>query len=74
MFLGDGTTTIQWNPILQESEGSNFRTHSAFFNDTWRINDRLTANLGIRCDKNDGQRSGRQRGRQGQRLEPARSA
>jgi outer membrane receptor for ferrienterochelin and colicin len=54
IFLGDGTTTIQWNPILQESEGSSFRTHSGFFNDTWRLTDRLTANIGLRYDKNDG--------------------
>jgi Carboxypeptidase regulatory-like domain/TonB dependent receptor/TonB-dependent Receptor Plug Domain len=54
IFLGDGTTTIQWNPILQDSEGSSFRTHSGFINDTWRLTDRLTANIGIRFDKNDG--------------------
>ena len=54
IFLGDGTTTIQWNPILEESEGSNFRTHSGFVNDTWRVSDRLTANVGLRFDKNDG--------------------
>lgn len=54
IFLGDGTTTIQWNPILQESEGSSFRTHSGFVNDSWRVSDRLTANIGIRFDKNRG--------------------
>jgi carboxypeptidase family protein/TonB-dependent receptor-like protein len=54
IFLGDGTTTIQWNPILQESEGSSFRTNSVFLNDSWRVNDRLTANVGIRFDKNRG--------------------
>jgi outer membrane receptor for ferrienterochelin and colicin len=54
-FLGDGTTVIQWNPIPLGSRGSNFRTHSAFFNDTWRVTNRLTANLGLRYDKNDGQ-------------------
>jgi hypothetical protein len=54
IFLGDGTTTIQWNPILQESEGSSFRTHSGFINDTWRVSDRVTANVGIRFDKNRG--------------------
>ena len=54
IFLGDGTTTIQWNPILEESEGSSFRTHSLFVNDTWRVTDRLTANVGLRFDKNDG--------------------
>ncbi len=54
IFLGDGTTTIQWNPIVQESEGSSFRTHSVFLNDTWRVGPRLTANLGLRFDKNHG--------------------
>lgn len=54
VFLGNGTTTIQWNPITQESEGTDFRTHSVFFNDTWRVNGRLTANVGVRWDKNDG--------------------
>jgi outer membrane receptor for ferrienterochelin and colicin len=54
IFLGDGTTTIQWNPIVEESEGSDFRTHSGFINDTWRLTDRLTANVGLRYDKNDG--------------------
>lgn len=54
-FLGDGTTIIQWNPIPVPSTGSNFRTHSLFYNDTWRVTSRLTANLGIRYDKNDGQ-------------------
>ena len=55
VFLGDGTTVIQWNPIPLSSTGSNFRTHSAFFNDSWRVTNRLTANLGVRLDKNDGQ-------------------
>src|SRR5262245_66557712 len=28
VFLGSGSTIIQWNPILVESEGANFRVHS----------------------------------------------
>jgi len=54
-FLGNGTTLIQWNPILVDSAGSNFRTHSLFYNDAWRMTGRLTANLGLRYDKNSGQ-------------------
>ena len=54
-FLGNGTTIIQWNPILVDSSGSNFRTHSLFYNDAWRVTGRLTANLGLRYDKNSGQ-------------------
>src|SRR4051812_21171618 len=53
--LGNGTTIIQWNPIPLGSEGSNFRTYSTFFNDSWRVNNRLTANLGVRWDKNHGE-------------------
>jgi hypothetical protein len=49
-----GTTIIQWNPIFIESQGTDFRTHSLFFNDSWRLNGRLTANLGLRLDRNDG--------------------
>ena len=51
IFLGDGTTTIQWNPIIEESEGSDFLTHSGFVNDNWRMSDRLTANVGIRSTR-----------------------
>jgi outer membrane receptor protein involved in Fe transport len=54
VFLGDGTTVIQWNPIPLGSEGTNFRTHSLFYNDNWRINTRLTANIGVRYDRNRG--------------------
>ena len=35
-FLGNGSTIIQWNPILIDSAGSNFRTHSMFYSDAWR--------------------------------------
>jgi outer membrane receptor protein involved in Fe transport len=54
VFLGNGTTIIQWNPIPTSTQGSDFRTHSVFVNDSWRMTDRLTANLGVRWDKNDG--------------------
>jgi outer membrane receptor for ferrienterochelin and colicin len=54
VFLGDGSTIIQWNPIPVASQGSSFRTHSVFVNDNWRVTDRVTANLGLRWDKHDG--------------------
>jgi hypothetical protein len=54
VFLGDGSTRIQWNPIPILTQGSAFRTHGAFFNDSWRVNNRLTANVGVRFDKNHG--------------------
>jgi hypothetical protein len=49
-----GTTRFQWNPIFVESQGTDFRTNSAFVNDNWTISDRLTANLGLRWDHNNG--------------------
>jgi hypothetical protein len=53
-FPNDGTTQIVWQPIQRESLGSNFRTHSLFYNDSWRISNRVTANLGLRYDRNHG--------------------
>jgi outer membrane receptor for ferrienterochelin and colicin len=57
VFNNDNTTIIQWNPILRETEGNNFRTYSAFVNDTWRFNSHLSFNLGLRYDKNAGKNS-----------------
>ena len=54
------------------SQGTNFRTHSAFFNDAWRMNGNLTANLGLRWDKNHGVDQAGQPHGERQRLEPAR--
>lgn len=48
------STVIRWNPILNPTRGSNFRTHSVFINDQWRVTGSLTANLGVRYDRNDG--------------------
>jgi outer membrane receptor protein involved in Fe transport len=44
---------IIWGDVLQESVGSHVETTSLYVNDTWRVNDRLTLNLGLRYDKND---------------------
>jgi outer membrane receptor for ferrienterochelin and colicin len=55
VFNNDGSTTIQYNPILRGSEGTSFKTNSMFVNDTWRYSERLTFNLGLRYDENDGQ-------------------
>ena len=48
------STLIRWNPIFNPTQGTNFRTHSFFFNDVWQLNSRLTFNVGVRYDKNDG--------------------
>ena len=39
-------------PILQRSVGNDIRTYSAYANDTWRYNNRLSFNLGVRFDLN----------------------
>jgi hypothetical protein len=54
VFLGNGTTIIRYNPIIIGTDGTHFRTHSLFYNDNWRLNDRLTFNLGVRMDRNHG--------------------
>ena len=46
---------IQYNPILKSTEGTSFVTNSYFVNDKWRLNDRLSFNVGVRYDENDGQ-------------------
>lgn len=55
IFLGDGSTFIQFDPILQSSQGTHFKTNSLFVNDTWRASDRLSLNIGLRYDQNDGE-------------------
>ena len=53
IFVPNSTTTIERNPLLAISQGSNLRVHSGFFNDTWRLNANLTLNVGLRLDKNN---------------------
>jgi hypothetical protein len=54
VFASDGSTIIQYNPIPKNSLGTSFKTNSLFVNDTWRYNDRLSFNVGVRYDANDG--------------------
>ncbi|HET7745696.1 MAG TPA: TonB-dependent receptor [Vicinamibacteria bacterium] len=44
---------ILWTPIFESSVGSDLRTYSVFLNDAWRLNDRLSFNVGARWDKTD---------------------
>ena len=52
------TTQIWYTPVNQPSLGSNLRMHSIFLNDSWRIGDRVTLNLGVRWDKNNAEDGG----------------
>jgi hypothetical protein len=54
VFLSNNSTVIQWDPITLASQGSNIRTHAVFVNDSWRVNDGVSINLGLRWDKNQG--------------------
>jgi hypothetical protein len=51
----DGSTWVIWWPISEASQGTNFRTHSLFMNDTWNAGRHFTFNLGVRWDKNHGE-------------------
>ena len=48
----DSSSYIVYFPITQQSSGSDVRTHSVFLNDSWRLDNRLSFNLGVRWDKN----------------------
>jgi outer membrane receptor protein involved in Fe transport len=50
----DDSSYFIWWPIREESRGTNFRTHSLFFNDSWAYNRHFSFNLGLRWDKNHG--------------------
>jgi len=49
-----GVSQIRWQPIFISSQGTTFRTNSAFYNDNWQISSRLSASIGLRWDKNSG--------------------
>jgi len=57
VFLNDGSTLIEYDPISKQSQGTAFRTHSLFYNDTWSLGPRTTVSLGARWDKNHGRDS-----------------
>ncbi len=61
IFLGDGSTIIQFDPILLSTKGTSFKTNSIFANDTWRFSDRLSLSLGLRYDENDGENAAKQK-------------
>ena len=46
------TTFVEWLPVFEDTRGSDLRTYSPFVNDTWRVNTRVTLNLGLRYDRN----------------------
>ena len=53
----NSNTQLAYQPLLVSSLGTNFRIHSLFYNDNWRVNNHLTVNAGVRWDKNHGENS-----------------
>jgi outer membrane receptor protein involved in Fe transport len=49
----DENSYFNYYPIFELSQGSDLTTHSLFVNDTWRLNDKFSFNIGLRWDKND---------------------
>ncbi len=54
-----------------QTQGSDIRTNSLFVNDSWRLNNNLSFNVGLRWDKNDATDSAGSHDGQRQRLQPA---
>jgi hypothetical protein len=52
------STQIWWTPVETSSLGSNLRMHSLFVNDSWRVDEHLSFNLGLRWDKNQAEDGG----------------
>ncbi len=50
----DQNTTLRWQPILKSSQGTDFKTRSAFVNDKWDFTSHWSFNVGLRYDRNDG--------------------
>jgi outer membrane receptor protein involved in Fe transport len=70
LVSGNTGTYIQWNPILVSSRGTDFTTNSFFLNDKWRLNDRLSFNVGARYDQNDGVNGEGQKTAKDSRISP----
>jgi len=52
VFQTGTTTYIDFLPLVSETRGNDIRTYSLFLNDMWRLNSRLSLNLGARYDRN----------------------
>ena len=48
----DSHSYVYFTPITNLEQGHGPLTHSVFVNDSWRLSDRLSVNLGVRWDKN----------------------
>lgn len=67
---GEPATLLSFRPIRATSRGTNFRTHSLFVNDRWRLNEKWTFNVGVRFDDNDGEDADGQKVIEDSRISP----
>jgi outer membrane receptor for ferrienterochelin and colicin len=58
IFKNDNTTYIDYLPLVATTKGNDIRTYSVFLNDAWRLNDRLSFNIGVRYDRNNSKDQG----------------
>ncbi|MEM7354268.1 MAG: TonB-dependent receptor [Acidobacteriota bacterium] len=52
-FTANGPNFLEWDPVFNPTQGTDFETRSFFVNDTWRLNDKWSFNLGLRLDENN---------------------
>ncbi len=52
IFKSGTTTYVEWLPVFTPTVGNDLKPYSGFINDAWRMNKRLSLNLGLRIDKN----------------------
>ena len=48
-----GSAYLGYFPIFQKAQASNMKTQSFFLNDTWKLSNKISFNLGVRYDKNN---------------------
>lgn len=53
VFRNDRTTYVEYLPLVNPTVGNDIRTYSFFLNDEWRLNSRLSFNVGLRYDRNN---------------------
>jgi outer membrane receptor for ferrienterochelin and colicin len=61
---------MMWWPLIEGTRGTDFEVTSFFVNDTWRYNEKLTFNIGVRYDQNSGVNSGGDKIAKDSRISP----
>ena len=67
---GGSDDYLIWYPIFQASQGTDLVTDSIYANDNWQLNEKMSFNLGVRYDKNDGKNAAGQKVAQDDQISP----